>query len=100
MDPLDFWARNELLLLSKGGHHKSSDKQILPLKANTQLQLDVAFDYAAAGFWNEAAGILSWVAGNQEAVHPMVLYALGDFAQRAGNTAAVQYRAAAAKASA
>ena len=98
MDPLDFWARNELLLLSKGGHHKSSDKQILPLKANTQLQLDVAFDYAAAGFWNEAAGILSWVAGNQEAVHPMVLYALGDFAQRAGNTASVQYRAAAAKA--
>jgi tetratricopeptide (TPR) repeat protein len=100
MDPLDFWSRNELLLLSKVGYQKSTDEQILlSLKGNVQLQLDVAFDYVEAGFWNEAAGILSRVVANQEAVHPMVLYALGDFAQRAGDTAAVQYRAAAAKAS-
>ena len=98
MDPLDFWSRNELLLLSTG-EQKGADEQFLRMaKGNVQLQLDVAFDYAAAGLWSEASGILSRAAAARTAVHPIVLYALGDFAQHAGDRAtAAQYRAVAAK---
>jgi tetratricopeptide (TPR) repeat protein len=54
---------------------------------NDQTCLDVAFDYAEAGLWNEAKGLLekhiaSLAKGEQ--TYPMVLYALGYLHQRSG----------------
>ena len=100
MDPLDFWSRNEMRLLCEAEHGKCTDEHRQAMKVNVQQQLDVAFDYAAAAFWNEATGILSGAAASGVAQHPVVLYALGDFAQHAGDrAAAARHRAAAAKAS-
>ncbi len=99
MDPLDLWSRNELTLLSAADQGATQMLQMVA-KADIQLQLDIAFDYVAAGFWEEAIKILADVAANEEPVHPIALYALGDFAQHAGNTAdAVRYRSAAIQAS-
>lgn len=94
LDPLDFWSQNELRLLSADKNARS-----LPLIENTtQLHLDLAFDYATAGFWVEASELLMFLA-TAPAVYPMVLYALGDFAERAGESGeALQYWRAAAQA--
>ena len=97
MDPLDFWAQNELSLLS--ANQEGSQGSIKAATCNVQLHLDLAFDYAAAGFWNEAKDVLTRLL-DESASHPMVLYALGDCAEQAGDqVAALQYRVTAAKAS-
>jgi tetratricopeptide (TPR) repeat protein len=95
MDPVDFWSRNELRLLSID----SESDSISGMESNVQLNLDLAFDYASAGFWNDANELLTRLA-NQPVTHPMVLYALADFSERSGDQVRVsQYRIAAAKAS-
>jgi tetratricopeptide (TPR) repeat protein len=97
LDPLDFWACNELLLLSPTAN---AERSLEPFKDNVQLHLDLAFDYAAAGFWKEATDVLLRVVDDAAATHPMVFYVLGELAQRRGEQpAASQFRAAAAEAS-
>jgi tetratricopeptide (TPR) repeat protein len=97
MDPLDFWSHNELILLAAERPNELSS--ISALYRLIQLHLDLAFDYASGGLWTEASDVLMQVAQGP-AVYPMVFYALGDFAERAGDTrAASQYRTGAAKAS-
>jgi tetratricopeptide (TPR) repeat protein len=87
LDPLDVWSRHELALLS-GNNVDETDKPKLPSEkpADAQLQLDLAFDYAAAGFWAEARDLLSRYAhksGRQP--YPMVLYLLGYCSEKLGD---------------
>jgi tetratricopeptide (TPR) repeat protein len=54
---------------------------------NNQTCLDVAFDYAEAGLWNEAKGLLEKHIASlakEEQTYPMVLYALGYLNERSG----------------
>ncbi len=59
------------------------------LDADFQLALDAAFDYAAAGLWQEARDLLL-PHGRAERPHPMALYASGYFAAQAGEAAAAR----------
>lgn len=100
MDPLNLWSDNELSLLSKCEQKCTEQPSLALAKGNVQIQLDIAFDYAGAGHWIDAIDILSGIFSIGDAVPPMVLYALGDFATYAGDEAkAAEYRAAAANAS-
>lgn len=93
MDPLDFWARNELLAASReSGDLKASEKMSAELarliEGQTQTYLDIAFDYAGAGLWGDAIELLERLrktGGNRSPEYPMVLYALGYFCYQAGD---------------
>jgi len=88
LDPLDFWARNELVLLQ--ARPKKSRQELAELMrgdgglVEVQLYLDLALDYAVAGLWDEASGILARLVDAGDPVYPMVLYALGYFAFQQG----------------
>ena len=78
LDPLDAWRRYEL------GEAHGMD---------SQTSLDVAYDLAEAGLWDEDVLDPSWA-------HPMIFYALGHFAENLGDAkSAAAYRARAADAS-
>ena len=49
------------------------------------LHLDLAFDYAAAGFWGEAKDLLSGYVSKSEQAYPIALYLLGYCECRLGN---------------
>lgn len=103
MDPLDFWSRNEILLtrLARGqleAAKQARDELADLTRGAVQTYLDVAYDYAAAGFVEDASDVLERIvaAGSN---HPLALYSLGAFAQHLGNhdgANAVFRRAAAA----
>ena len=92
MDPLDFWARNELVLAcrSKGDIPQAEQElqELLGLmRDDAQTYLDIAFDYAGAGLWDDAGELLARLVnakGKVAPVYPMVLYAMGYFARQAG----------------
>ena len=91
LDPLDFWARYELYLASKGLGKTEDAGRLLQdfsvlLRGETQNYLDLAFDYGEAGFWQEAGDLLAILSEEKSGgrVHPMLLYALGYFASLAG----------------
>jgi len=97
LDPLDFWSRNELLLLTRReGDAAASGGQLEDLSnlmrgdaglGEVQIHLDIAFDYAGAGLWDEAGDLLTRLVhqrGAETPIHPMVLYATGYFAHRRG----------------
>jgi tetratricopeptide (TPR) repeat protein len=88
MDPLDFWSRNEAVLtqLSRGQSEaaiKARQELASLMRGAVQTHLDLAYDYAAAGFVEEASGVLESVV-SAESNHPMVLYSLGAFALELG----------------
>ena len=95
LDPLDMWSRNEIILQSR-----DQDKSIVAagqleevvnlmhvsdLFSETQAYFDLAFDYANAGFWEEARDVLSRQLGDEYIeVNPMMIYALGYYAHQLG----------------
>lgn len=89
-DPLDFWSRNELVLISRERRGPAAAENHLQqlsdlMRGEVQTFLDLAFDYAGAGFWEEAIDLLRRLLpteGEEVAVYPMVYYALGLFAER------------------
>lgn len=86
VDPLDIWARNELRLLSRA-REESTDGGLSDVAARvvTQLRLDLAFDYARAGFWIESKDVLSVeLARSKKPIHPMFFYLLGFCAEKIG----------------
>jgi tetratricopeptide (TPR) repeat protein len=91
-DPLDFWSRNELVLIGreKGDSAENRLQQLSDLmRGEVQTCLDLALDYAGAGLWEEAADLLRRVLpadGEEVAVYPMLYYALGFIAERRGET--------------
>jgi tetratricopeptide (TPR) repeat protein len=86
LDPLDVWSRYEHETLcaepTASGEVPESD---VAQRVQTQLKLDLAFDYAAAGFWNEARDLLSPYVSISGRVHPIALYLLGYCDDRLGN---------------
>ena len=89
LDPLDFRARAEVMLLDRPEIRpeiKSSSNSTFALMfRDHQTCLDIAFEYAEAGFWAEAKDVLekhiASLAANEN-TYPMVLYALGYFHER------------------
>ncbi len=78
-DPLDHWAHNELALCDPA----NEAELVRILRGADQNYLDLAFDYANAGLYEEASDGLRRAAarGSQ---YPMVYYALGYFAAQMG----------------
>ncbi len=59
LDPLDFWSRNELALLSEPDQRERlTDELFQTMRHNSQNCLDLAFDYAHAGLWAEAEDLI------------------------------------------
>jgi tetratricopeptide (TPR) repeat protein len=89
-DPLDFWSRNELVLISRERRDPAAAEGHLQrlsdlMRGEVQTFLDLAFDYAGAGFWEEAIDLLRRLLpaeGEEGTVYPIVYYALGLFAER------------------
>ena len=101
IDPLDVWSANELATLFGKNVRKSNKQETLSAHGiQTQLLLDLAFDYAAAGFWDDASNVLSTYADeSRQNAYPMVRYFLANCAEKTGDQeSAVAYRRDAAKA--
>ena len=107
LDPLDIWSRNERALIYRAQGTADAEQAQLDGLAGLMdgdgglLQVgyafDLAFDYANAGFWSEASEVLQRLeaqSGNGKAAYPMVLYALGYFAQKLARPEAAQAYAA------
>ncbi|HVH71882.1 MAG TPA: DUF5107 domain-containing protein, partial [Candidatus Dormibacteraeota bacterium] len=99
IDALDAWSRNELRILSPT-NAEITEKGISAVaeRVSTQLHLDLAVDYARAGFWNDARDVLLMeLIPPPEHLHPMVLYLLGFCSEKMGdrNKAAAHWTEAA-----
>jgi tetratricopeptide (TPR) repeat protein len=102
LDPVDFWSRHELAMLSgAAGIQIEEPEAASGIRADIQLRLDLAFDYAAAGFWEDARDVLSGSAAvSAHGVYPVALYLLGYCADKQGDhSEAMAYWTSAAKAS-
>lgn len=99
LDPLDIWSRQELRLLSDEALTPGKAHQTLSAKrVDAELHLDLAFDYAAAGFWSEARDVLKSYLSSGHQPNPMMQYLLGYCAEKLDNhSAAAADWAAAAK---
>jgi tetratricopeptide (TPR) repeat protein len=102
LDPLDVWSRHELeILAARPGARCQAPKPVLAERVQSQLELDLALNYAVGGFCGEARDLLSeCVSKSGRAAHPIALYLLGYCDDRLGNhLAAIASWAAAASAS-
>lgn len=98
-DPLDFYARFELCLADPGFRLQREKELCALMRNNPQTALDIALDYANAGLDEEADELLALAAGFNP-MYPMVAYARGFLAQRAGDEPrAADLRRAASEAS-
>ena len=100
-DLLDIWSGHELALLAGNTAERSRPESLSAERVDVQLHLDLAFDYAVAGFWSEARDVLSeYLDRARRQPYPMMLYLLGYCADKVGHQSdAVAYWADAAKAS-
>src|SRR6266851_685389 len=86
LDLLDIWSSHELELLSGNSAERAGEKSPSAEGVYVQLHLDLAFDYAAAGFWSEARDVLSeYLNRSQHQPYPMMLYLLGYCADKLGH---------------
>lgn len=97
VDPLDHWAHNELVLgmeaLGRSSKAELAELERM-LRDSHENYLDLAFDYANAGLYEEASGILQRAASQGEtkpsetfkiaqlSTYPMIHYTLGYFAEQ------------------
>jgi tetratricopeptide (TPR) repeat protein len=79
LDKLDFWARTEHWRLAAEGAQQRERELFAFMQHDPQLCLDLAFDYAEAGLWDEAVRLLEAYLGSNGAHYPMVFYALSYF---------------------
>lgn len=94
-DPLDFLALAEAAIASD----EPVPDAITALGGDIQTALDVAYDYSAAGLWNDAARWLRLVATQTHTDYPMVFYTQAWLADIGGDdSASTEYRQRAAKA--
>ena len=100
-DPLDYLGRFELLLLQSQEPESIRHQFAQQTRKDRQLHLDLAFDYAAAGFFAEALALLSCVVSDPSpSTYPMVYYSLAHLAVQTGDQdLAAEYRTLAAAAS-
>ncbi|MDC0712919.1 DUF5107 domain-containing protein [Stigmatella sp. ncwal1] len=69
MDPLDWWAR---------------DLSGEPLTCDNQVRLDLAWDYAQAGFYGEARRVLEQAPGAADGTAPLMAYSRAFFHEQDG----------------
>jgi len=86
LDPLDIWSAHVLALSEDARSNTQELEGPSATRTETQLQLDIALDYMAAGFWDDARDLLtSYAQESGQQVDPMVLYFLGYCAEKMGN---------------
>jgi tetratricopeptide (TPR) repeat protein len=80
LDPLDLFARNEAHLAKRT---ESDETPFLRLHADPQSCLDVALDYAQAGFWQDGDDLLDLYLSQlgEESAGPMFWYARANFSE-------------------
>ncbi|MBV9085648.1 MAG: DUF5107 domain-containing protein [Acidobacteriaceae bacterium] len=89
LDRLDFWCRNEMRLLGEGDERdRLTDELFAVMRHDAQNCLDLAFDYAHAGLWTEAAELIdSFLAhANDTQLSPMLFYSRAFVAKQNQNT--------------
>lgn len=92
LDPLDFWSRNELILVALAREDETRatllTRELAGLMGGRlETHLDIAYDYAHAGLWTEATEFLErlYRSGTiKDRPYPMVLYSLGYFHRKEG----------------
>jgi tetratricopeptide (TPR) repeat protein len=89
IDPLDLWSRNEIVLALRAcAEATAAEKMLRELSKLMQDQvhtyLDIAFDYAGAGLFDEAIDVLERLV--ERVGYPMLFYALGFFYQQVSQT--------------
>jgi tetratricopeptide (TPR) repeat protein len=97
-DPLDFFAANEFYLLrNTGGLHEDvgqAYKNVLDLMRDSPANyLELAADYAGAGFWDNAAAVLSRLIGRKvkgASDYPLLYYYLAYASEQLGEKAKAQ----------
>ena len=105
VDPLDFMARNELVLLARASNDaQSADRHETELRDlmrdEVENYLELAVDYGNAGLWEEAIEVLDRrirQAADAASSYPMLLYFRAYYSERAGHDEVAQeyYRLAA-----
>ncbi len=95
LDPLDMMSRNEAVLVSRAQDEPdvaaSQLAELVDLMnvsdplSRIQAHLDMAYDYANAALWEEAADVLRRLVDPDDgSAFPLVLYALGYFSHKLG----------------
>ena len=92
MDPLDFWAGNEIVLIrskvgQEEGHRAMVDLQ-KRMRNDVQSYLELAMDYGNCGFRDEAIDVLSRLTDSDSRDYgdnPLVFYYLGYFWEKKGD---------------
>jgi tetratricopeptide (TPR) repeat protein len=101
IDPLDFWAKNELYLIEKAKADEILNDLKTKMRDEVQSYLELAVDYANLARWNEAIDVLLHaIAMNKKPLntYPLVYYYLGYFYQQKGDSQnASKYYSLAAK---
>ena len=95
LDPLDFWARNEIYFLKKSAGTQDeagrSLKNLMILMRDAPANyLELAADYAACGLWDEAGAVLERLIelkkkGSSD--YPLLYYFLGYVCSKRGDAA-------------
>jgi tetratricopeptide (TPR) repeat protein len=90
LDPLDYWARFELVMTARTfeaeDQAKARTKSLQELvHGNNQTYLDIAFEYTAAGFYQDALTLLA-LAPQGKDLYPMVAYTLGWLLDKVGHS--------------
>jgi tetratricopeptide (TPR) repeat protein len=88
LDPLDTWARHELMLIARESGKPRVAQQRLDelhrmMRGEVQTYLDVALDYASAGLYEDTFPLVGFMA-TDPTPYPMVAYILGYFAKKLG----------------
>jgi tetratricopeptide (TPR) repeat protein len=94
IDPLDFWAMNELYLAESTEGSKSRADNILndlktKMRNEVQSYLELAVDYGNLGQWDDAVEILLRAVDINKkplSTYPLVYYYLGYFYQKKGDS--------------
>ncbi len=101
-DKLSFPLRYELYLTELAQGKSESAEQfrselVTLMRQEASSYLDLALDYAEAGLWQEACGVLEELSGQIRQADPLIYYYLGYFNRRRGITEKAQacYRQAA-----
>ena len=93
IDPLDFFAMNELYLAESGARSKNRARNVLAdltnkMRDEAESYLELAVDYGNCGLWDEAIAVLLHpVKGKMSfaSTYPVIYYYLGYFCRQQGN---------------
>ena len=93
IDPLDYWALNEMVEIQKVLAHESAARQfelslVKRMDSNEELYLELATDYSNAGFYREALDVLKRIS---ESDFPLINYYLAYYSHLLGDEAVAAF---------